>query len=438
MKEFYGLWISVFLFVVVGASAQDTIPVSMTPSVTPTFFNQSRLLKSIKSPNNMRLDVYDKNTKDKVGIPSNYAGVQEAPPKCDNYLGISTYNGPVTFNLKEKLEYGIVNSQFNETGFIQVELPKNLGEDKEYDVTFKLSLADNSHFATSGWGAYFYDAELKEITNLAAIKPQVSYTETIKNKLDWVQMKGKYKTTGHEKFMMIGCFETNYQVVEVIGGYGFGNTKAYYYVSDIKLIEIPSDIDKDGVIDIKDRCPDVFGLAMYGGCPDTDGDSIPDPDDVCPVIKGLMAFNGCPDTDGDGLEDGKDKCPNVFGKASEGGCPVEVVYDEISIMALVRTIQFEPESEELKVASRNVLDNIATALKNNPTLTIAIGNFVDEGADPKKSKKLSAKRASSIIVYLVNKGVDAKLVEYIGNNYKNENAQTTGGRRIEFEVTNPK
>ena len=46
------------------------------------------------------------------------------------------------------------------------------------------------------------------------------------------------------------------------------------------------DADKDGVSDKKDKCPDVFGLKEFEGCPDTDADGIPDNLDGCPEEAG--------------------------------------------------------------------------------------------------------------------------------------------------------
>jgi outer membrane protein OmpA-like peptidoglycan-associated protein len=85
------------------------------------------------------------------------------------------------------------------------------------------------------------------------------------------------------------------------------------------------DTDKDGVNDEVDKCPAVAGLAKYAGCPipDTDKDGINDEADKCPAVAGLAKYGGCPipDTDGDGINDEVDKCPNQAGLAALGGCP---------------------------------------------------------------------------------------------------------------------
>ena len=81
------------------------------------------------------------------------------------------------------------------------------------------------------------------------------------------------------------------------------------------------DKDHDGIPDKFDRCPQVWGLPAFKGCPDSDMDGIPDIDDSCPHEKGLAKFNGCPDTDGDGIIDKNDSCPYQYGLAIFNGCP---------------------------------------------------------------------------------------------------------------------
>lgn len=81
------------------------------------------------------------------------------------------------------------------------------------------------------------------------------------------------------------------------------------------------DLDKDGITDAEDLCPNDAGPIASKGCPDRDQDGVKDGDDFCPDVKGLPQFKGCPDTDNDGIEDSKDMCPNESGLASANGCP---------------------------------------------------------------------------------------------------------------------
>ena len=81
------------------------------------------------------------------------------------------------------------------------------------------------------------------------------------------------------------------------------------------------DKDNDGIADKDDACPDVAGKGEFKGCPDTDGDNIPDKDDACPTVAGKTELKGCPDKDNDGVADKDDKCPDVAGKKEFNGCP---------------------------------------------------------------------------------------------------------------------
>ncbi len=81
------------------------------------------------------------------------------------------------------------------------------------------------------------------------------------------------------------------------------------------------DIDKDGIQNKYDKCPEVPGPKEFDGCPDTDGDGIPDHLDQCPDVPGPKEFDGCPDTDGDGVPDHLDDCPKIPGPKEFNGCP---------------------------------------------------------------------------------------------------------------------
>ncbi len=92
------------------------------------------------------------------------------------------------------------------------------------------------------------------------------------------------------------------------------------------------DNDRDGVLDVNDKCPLTPGPQSNQGCPedaskDSDGDGIPDVLDKCPLQPedkdGFQDDDGCPDNDNDedGLIDGADRCPDVAGPIQNNGCP---------------------------------------------------------------------------------------------------------------------
>jgi outer membrane protein OmpA-like peptidoglycan-associated protein len=100
---------------------------------------------------------------------------------------------------------------------------------------------------------------------------------------------------------------------------------------------IPQDSDKDGVLDMNDKCPgkieDRDGFKDDDGCPDSDndGDSIPDIRDKCPNQAedkdGFQDSDGCADSDNDndGKPDSLDQCPlkseDRDGFKDDDGCP---------------------------------------------------------------------------------------------------------------------
>ena len=84
---------------------------------------------------------------------------------------------------------------------------------------------------------------------------------------------------------------------------------------------VAQDLDKDGVPDNQDPCPnedeDKDGFQDFDGCPerDNDEDGIVDVADKCPIEAedkdGTEDADGCPDpdNDGDNIPDALDKCP---------------------------------------------------------------------------------------------------------------------------------
>ncbi|MFT3824575.1 MAG: OmpA family protein [Chitinophagaceae bacterium] len=199
----------------------------------------------------------------------------------------------------------------------------------------------------------------------------------------------------------------------------------------------PADRDGDGIIDSLDACPDVKGLAMFKGCPDTDGDGIPDKDDKCPSVAGVARYQGCPipDRDGDGINDEEDKCPDVKGLARYQGCPVpdrdkDGVNDEEDkcpdlpgpasnngcpeikedvrkrIEVAASNIFFVTGSSKLLARSNNSLDEVAKLMTEDANLKLDIEGHTDNVGKPAANQLLSENRAKAVYDYLLKKGID--------------------------------
>ena len=91
------------------------------------------------------------------------------------------------------------------------------------------------------------------------------------------------------------------------------------------IIERSTDTDQDGIIDVKDKCPEDAGPIENEGCPwpDSDKDGVYDKDDACPETAGVKEKDGCPitDRDEDGVNDENDNCPDEPGSVKNSGCP---------------------------------------------------------------------------------------------------------------------
>ena len=190
------------------------------------------------------------------------------------------------------------------------------------------------------------------------------------------------------------------------------------------------DTDGDGIPDSRDQCimepEDKDGYLDDDGCPDVDNDldTIPDAQDKCKNEPedpdGYEDADGCPDPDNDNdkIVDIEDACPNESGPADsdtkKNGCPkkslVIVTDKEIKI---TQQIHFEFDKDVIRRESFPILDAVADVLKNNPKIKIDVQGHTDNKGTPAYNKKLSDRRAASVVKYLVAHGIDpSRLVSH--------------------------
>jgi len=193
-----------------------------------------------------------------------------------------------------------------------------------------------------------------------------------------------------------------------------GQNFGFRLVHPVGLPEAIKDSDADGVIDKLDKCPDTpHGVQVNEmGCPvDSDGDGVPDNKDQCPgTPKGVeVDVNGCPlDSDGDGVPDYQDQCPEtpMGAKVDKRGCWV------------IEGVKFDFNKWIIKPAYTPVLDEVMTVLKKNPDLKLEIQGHTDNIGTAQYNQRLSEKRASAVMKYLVQKGIEKKRLSTIGYGLK--------------------
>jgi outer membrane protein OmpA-like peptidoglycan-associated protein len=185
------------------------------------------------------------------------------------------------------------------------------------------------------------------------------------------------------------------------------------------------DNDEDMIADSVDNCPteaeDRDGYQDEDGCPDpdNDNDSVPDTLDKCMGVSedrdGFEDDDGCPDLDNDkdGVADSIDNCPDVAGINEEDGCPQKA--KEIKRgRVILPGVQFGGGSNAINSDAAETLDRVYQSLNDWPEVKLEIQAHTDNSAPPKKSLRLSEKRAQAVREYLINKGIDESRLTAIG------------------------
>ncbi len=184
-----------------------------------------------------------------------------------------------------------------------------------------------------------------------------------------------------------------------------------------------NDNDADGIADDADKCPDQSedkdGFEDEDGCPDEDNDKdgILDSKDGCPTkAEDFDRFednDGCPDTDNDndGVLDANDECPNTVGLESNNGCPAKVITRKGLIL---EGVQFASGRTVLKRSSYVTLNKVVESLTEWPNVKLEIQGHTDNTGKYSSNKRISQKRAETVLEYLVNKGIARKRLTAVG------------------------
>jgi OOP family OmpA-OmpF porin len=107
------------------------------------------------------------------------------------------------------------------------------------------------------------------------------------------------------------------------------------------------------------------------------------------------------DEDNDGIMNAMDDCPNTpAGTAvNTRGCKLAAASIKVD------NVQFKTGTDVLNNESRQILDNVAQTLKQNPHLSFEIAGHTDSTGNYQANVNLSAKRANSVRQYLIDHGV---------------------------------
>ncbi|GHE63275.1 OmpA family protein [Roseivirga thermotolerans] len=137
---------------------------------------------------------------------------------------------------------------------------------------------------------------------------------------------------------------------------------------------------------------------------------------------------------------------SVQGVGNEfGGSTVETFYltpEEVGTKVKIENVLFNRASSSFanpEVAMKQ-LDQIVQMMKSNPGMAIRLEGHTDNRGDAKLLKELSVERVKRVRDYLIDKGIEAGRVEYVGYGGEQpltDNDSATGreiNRRVEFVI----
>jgi len=132
-------------------------------------------------------------------------------------------------------------------GYINVKLRRNTQSGQHYCVTFFVSLADSSFYASKNLGMLFTSYPDTIHTNTPwppkpiFANPQVVDTNFISDKINWVPVQGVFIADSIYSYICIGDFSKDTSMLNIPGG---SMSRPYwhysmYYIDDVSVIELP-------------------------------------------------------------------------------------------------------------------------------------------------------------------------------------------------------
>jgi len=290
--------------------------------------------------------------KKRGAVPYNSCGVQyPVGGKC--YAGIFCYEEG-----KDRKEY------------LMYKLKHKLKKNKTYCLSFYYSHADYHKTSVKYLGALFTEKKTK-LKEYAPISVSSVRSKIINDTGAWQKFYAPYKSTGKEKYMLIGSFENGNDFNEVHNSatpakgrlYEY-NYMAYYFFDNINLQE--SDVAWCPCIEKKDTLTIVA--------------------DTIPVKKDSITIQ----------------------------VPVTTI-DSLALKPLVlKNVNFQTNSSGILPGSFAELDSLVEHLREKQNMDIVITGHTDNVGDEAANLQLSKNRAKAVADYLIEKGINGERIKHEG------------------------
>lgn len=160
---------------------------------------------------------------------------------------------------------------------------------------------------------------------------------------------------------------------------------------------------------------------------------VPEPEPAPEPVPVPVVEN--PDLDGDGILNANDRCPDTEPgvKVDEQGCDLQETI-------VLEGVTFATNSATLVGESTVILDEVVATLKRYPEQPVAIAGYTDDRGAASYNQQLSERRATAVMNYLVEKGVQADRIRAQGYGESDpiaDNATAEGrakNRRVELQL----
>lgn len=324
------------------------------------------------SPTLAAADLFSDKVKEGYGTPTSVVGM-EAPLDGGNYAGIRTFS----YGDKEPRNY------------ISAKLRMPLTKDALYCVTFYVSLAEASKYASNNIGLNFSKKQYNIDENKSIITPtHIMHKDNpvFNAYFGWDEICGVYRAEGGEKFITIGNFHANGETKnERLKGTkdftGPSVVSSYYFIDNVSVKRI----DDESECVCKQDENKVVTAVVY---------------EVAPVNP-------------EGLSD--------------------------ALVMEYSMVYFGYGAADLTTSANGHLANIVTVMTTNKSCKVKLVAHTDsdEAADSELST-IDAARAEAIKAYLMKQGVDGNriLIETKGNTVPADRSGTELGqaknRRVGF------
>ncbi len=278
--------------------------------------------------------------------------------------------------------FTMLDYSVGEVEYISTRLNSKLNSNKHYCLSMYVRLSNSHSFAISDLQYSFHQNKPKRLGQKGILATPIygkltSAKDTVlTSKKEWMYVCSSFLAKGDEEYLTIGYFNTKQKF------YNITKTKkpftiTYYHIDNVSLVEINDTTTCDCSYQPKKLEP----------------------------------------------------------------LPIQVIqHTEVGQNIVLENIYFATKSATIEGSSYASLNNLASQLKQQPSLVLEIQGYTDNVGSDADNLQLSTQRAKSVADYLVTKGVLQTQVQYHGYGSAKPIAENTTeegrqkNRRIEIKV----